>query len=180
MSTRESQDLRTEMVEARRMLVKNFPQHFAFAAFFYGVSGFALPWRFGASRDTIIVSIKSSLIFGILAGVGLLFVGMLLVSFYASSLTRRLSFGPASSSAMMFGIRLGNAGGLVIFLLFLYLVLLPAITVNPEVAAAVQEWRLYILVIGIIAGWFSGQSIGLLVGLFGAYVCGRLAMKSSL
>ena len=164
-------DVAKETAQARGMFVRELPKMFGYILFFYAMLGFGIPWRMELPRAEMWNSAKPSLIFGAIQGGILLCFGTCLMSIYALRRAPYTDFGPAASLTMLWSFRIFAAVGIPLAYWDIFRVILPPLGGVGEKFA--HEWWMWLLLFGGVAGWFSGQSVGGLIGLLAIWVSGR-------
>lgn len=161
--------------QSRGMFFRELPKMFGYILFFYAMLGFGIPWRMELPREVMWHSAKASLTFGAMQGGIILVVGALLMSALALRKAPYSDFGPAASWTMLWSFRVFAVVGVPLALWDVYRVVLP--TVGSAGDKFVQDWWMWLLLLTIIAGWYSGRSIGGLIGLLAIWLAGRRILK---
>lgn len=164
-----------DRTESRGMLLRESPKMFAFWLFFYAAMGLAIPWRMELSRHVIWNTVKASVLFGTSCGLVLLVVGAIFMRAYALHKAPYTDFGPAASLTMVLSFRLYGAIGIALALWNVSRIILPALGSAGE--QLVRDWWMWLLMLGGVAGWFSGRSLGGLVGLLAIWWSGSTILK---
>ena len=164
-----------ETAEARHMFVREFPKMFGYVAIFYGLMGAGIPWRLNATKYIIWSSAKASILFGLSSAAILLVVGAVPMSIYLLRKAPYVDFGPGASLTMVWSFRLFRVVGLPLAFWDIFRVVLPA--TGSIGADFVRNWWMLVLLVGGIAGWFAGQSIGGLVALLSIWLSGRNILR---
>jgi len=164
-----------DTAQSRGMFFKELPKMFGYLLFFYAMLGFGIPWRMELPREVIWNSAKVSLTFGVMLGGITLLVGALLMSSLTLRKAPYTDFGPAASWTMLWSLRVFAVVGIPLALWDVYQVILPSVGSAGE--KFVQDWWMWLLLITLIAGWFSGRSIGGLIGLLAIWLAGRNLLK---
>lgn len=159
------------MEEARRMLSRELPQMLGYFTFFYAAIGAGIPLRAEVPKAVLWSSVKASLLFGWLAAAAILLVGTWIMKAYLLSKARYTDFAPAASQALAASFRIFGVVGLPLAFWDIFRIVLPAL--GQPGADLVQSWWLWLVLIGAVAGWFSGRSLGGLVGLLAIWLSGR-------
>jgi hypothetical protein len=137
--------------------------------------GAGIPWRLEATGDTIWSSAKASLLFGLSTGIIVLAVGTVLMSKYLLRKAPYLDFGPSASVTMVWSFRLFGIGGVPLALWNVFRVVLPITGSLGEKFA--QDWWMWLLLVGGVAGLFAGRSIGGLIALLSIWLSGRKILR---
>ncbi|MBW1920869.1 MAG: hypothetical protein JRG77_05470 [Deltaproteobacteria bacterium] len=164
-----------DTAQSRGMFIKELPKMFGYLLFFYAILGFGIPWRMELPRDVMWSSTKASLFFGATQGGIMLVVGAILMSSYALRKAPYTDFGPASSLTMLWSFRVFAVVGVPLALWNVFHVVLPTVGSAGEKFA--QDWWMWLLLVGEVAGWFSGRSVGGLIGLLAIWLSGRRLLK---
>ena len=175
MTYNDKDQVETESAQSRGMFFKELPKMLGCWFLFYATLGLGIPWRMGLSREVIWNSAKASLLFAVTPGGVLLAVGAILMHFYALRKARYTDFGPASSLTMLWSFRVSGVVGVPLALWDVFRVVLPVVGSAGEKFA--QDWWMWLILVGGVAGWFSGRSIGGLIGFLAIWTSGRKLMK---
>jgi hypothetical protein len=164
--------LQSDTRDAGRMFLRETPRMLGYVVVFYGLLGIGIPWRLHAAREVIWNSTKASLVFGLSAAGICLAAGAILMSGYLLRRAPYTDFGPAASLTMARSIRLFGLAGVPIALWGIFSVAVPA--AGPRAHELVHNWWMWLVTVGVVAGWFSGGSVGGLVGLLSIWISGRV------
>lgn len=164
-----------ETAQSRAMFFRELPKMFGYLLFFYAILGIGIPWRMGATRDVILNSVKASLIFGSTSGGIMLIAGAVIMSIYTLRKALYADFCPAASLTMVWSFRLFGVVGVPLAFWDVFRVILPATGSIGE--KFIQDWWMWLLLVGGIAGWFAGRSVGGLIALLAIWLSGRKILK---
>jgi hypothetical protein len=167
--------LEKDTAQSRGMFFKEIPKMFGYLLFFYALLGFGIPWRMELPREVMWNSAKASVIFGATQGGIMLAVGAIFMSVYALRKATYTDFGPASSLTMRRSFLVFGVVGVPMALWDVFRVLLPEAGSAGERFA--QDWWIWLLLVGGVAGWFSGRAIGGLIGLLSIWLSGRQLLR---
>jgi len=160
-----------EIGEAGAMFARELPKMFGYILLFYAMLGFGIPWRMQVPREEIWNSTKASLIFGAIQGGIILIVGAICMNIYALRKAPYTDFGPASSLTLLWSFRVFGVVGIPLAFWDIFRVVLPVLGVGGEKFA--HDWWMWLLLVGGVCGWFSGRSVGGLIGLLAIWLAGK-------
>ena len=164
-----------DRANARRMFFRELPQMFGYWLLFYAMLGFGIPWRMELPREVMWRCARASLLFAAPVGGVLLVLGALLMRRYALRKAPFTDFGPAASLTLGWSFRLFGFVGVPPALWAIFRVILPA--AGPSSEAFVHEWWMWLVLTGGIAGWFSGRSLGAVIGLLAIWTSSRTLLE---
>jgi hypothetical protein len=84
-------------------------------------------------------------------------------------------FNPGASLTMIWSFRIAGVLGVPLALWDIFYIILPAI--GDPGTQFIQDWWLWLLLIGGVAGWFAGRSVGGLIGLSAIWLSGSKILK---
>jgi len=163
--------LEDDSTKARGMFLKEFRKMFGYWIFFYAMLGLGIAWRMELPRELIWRSTAASLFFGVPLGGVMLVLGAIIMRRYALRKAVYVDFGPAASLTLVWSFRIFSFIGLPLALWDIFRVIVPITGHAGE--TFVQGWWMWLLLVGGIAGWFSGRALGGLIGLLAIWIAGR-------
>jgi len=164
-------EVEKDTAQVQSMLPREIPKMLGYVVFFYGILGVGIPWRADATKNVIWSSVKASVLFGLISGIILLAVGAMVMSMYLTRKAYYVGFSPGASQTMILSFRIFGFVGVPLALWDIFKVIFPII--GSEGENLVHDWLIWLLLIGGLAGWFAGRSVGGLIGLLAIRSSGR-------